>query len=326
MTAHDVTFACQAEPRDCTAWSSLARRVEEAGFDALCIGDHPGTTVSPFVALAAAAPVTSSLRLGTAVVNGGVREPLDIANDVASLALVADGRAVLGIGAGHTPQEWHATGRHYPSPTERIRRLGELVPLVQQLLAGDVVDHQGDWFTLKSAHLDIAPEAHLPVLVGGNSRGTIRLGAETADIVELGGLGRTLPDEHIHEARWKPSQTDQIIDAFHDAVRSRATPTLGALVQRVVVTDDAERAATRFLDDVAARQPEETLPSVGELIEDVPFILIGTIDEITHQVQRARQRWGFSRFTVREPAIDAIAEVTTSLTPSWSRRPTTVER
>lgn len=308
-----VSFAVQASPADAGSWLSLARRVENAGFDTLCIGDHPGTTVSPFVALAAAAPVTSSLRLGTAVLNGGVREPLDIAGDVAALDMVSGGRAVLGLGAGHTPQEWRATGRSYPSPADRIRRLAEMAPLIRQLLAGEVVDHRGECFTLQSAQLEVTPPERVPLLIGGNSRPTVRVGAATADIVEVGGLGRTLADGHFHETRWRPHETDAVVEVVDDGAGSRSpSPVLAALVQMVEVTDDAEGAVDRFRSRLATLQPEKTLPSIDDLLA-VPYVLIGTIGEIADQLEAARTRWGFSRFTVREPAMDAVIRVMAEL-------------
>jgi probable F420-dependent oxidoreductase len=316
MTAEQIRFACLAAPAGPAPWLSLAQRLEGGGFEALCVADHPGTTVSPMVSLAAAAPATSSLRLGTAVLNGGVREPLDIANDVAALSLLSGGRAILGLGAGHTPHEWHAVGRPYPSPADRIRRLGELARLVERLLAGEVVDHDDEWFTLRSAHLDVTPAERVPLLIGGSSHGTIRVGAQLADIVELGGTGRTLPDGHFHEVRWQPHQIDRAIAAFDDAASSGPTPTLGALVQLVVITDDAERAARRFLENMATRQSESSLPTVAEVLEDVPFVFMGTVAEVAHQVRHVNARWGFSRFTVREPAIDGIIDVIAELESS----------
>ena len=79
-----VSFAVQAAPtgRD---WPEFAARVESLGFEALCLADHPGLTASPFVAAAATATLTKELRIGTGVVNCGVRAPLDIASDAATL-------------------------------------------------------------------------------------------------------------------------------------------------------------------------------------------------------------------------------------------------
>ena len=61
------------------------------------------------------------MKLGTYVLNTGVRDPLTIAADAATLDVISGGRVVLGLGAGHTPAEWHMTGRAYPQPGARWR-------------------------------------------------------------------------------------------------------------------------------------------------------------------------------------------------------------
>jgi hypothetical protein len=115
-----TTFSLQALPDDAAGWLDLARRAEEIGFEALYVADHPGSCAAPFVALAAAAAVTSRLRLGSYVANAGVREPILLAADVATLDVVSGGRAVLGLGAGHTPAEWAAVGKVRPGVRARI--------------------------------------------------------------------------------------------------------------------------------------------------------------------------------------------------------------
>jgi len=121
-----VRVSVQASPRDRASWLGLARDVEAAGFHALYAADHPGSTASPFVALAAAAAVTERIQLGTCVVNAGVWEPLALASEAATLDVVSGGRAVLGVGAGHTPREWTATGRRFPTaPPERPAHWGQ---------------------------------------------------------------------------------------------------------------------------------------------------------------------------------------------------------
>jgi alkanesulfonate monooxygenase SsuD/methylene tetrahydromethanopterin reductase-like flavin-dependent oxidoreductase (luciferase family) len=131
VTATDgegISFGLQAAP-DAGQWPAFASRAESLGFETLCTADHPGLTVSPFAALAAAAPSTKTIRLGTAVVNAGVRDPFDIASDVATLDLLSDGRALLGLGAGSTPSEWTSRGREYPSPGERIEHLSRVTSI-----------------------------------------------------------------------------------------------------------------------------------------------------------------------------------------------------
>jgi probable F420-dependent oxidoreductase len=303
----EISFAVQATPAESARWVSLAQRVEALGFEALCVADHPGVTASPFVALAAAASQTRSVKLGTAVVNTGVREPFDIASDVASLEILSPGRAFLGLGAGHTPSEWAAVGRPFPSASNRISRLAELVPIVRALLAGEVVDHEGIHFRLHEARLEIAPTRPVPLLIGGNSQALVRLGAAQADVVEIGGLGRTLPDGQFHEIHWTPHQIDEVVATFHAATGSRR-PRLGALIQLFAVTDDPHQTAEAFLVSASERLPPMTLPTVDELL-DAPYVLIGTVAQIAEKVIAARAHWGFTRYTVRSGSIDAIGEV-----------------
>ena len=97
------------------AWLDLARKAEAAGFDTLYVADHLGVTASPFAALAAAAGATSTLKLGTYVLNAGIRDPLSLASEAATVDVISNGRFVLGLGAGHTPAEWAMTGRDYPT-------------------------------------------------------------------------------------------------------------------------------------------------------------------------------------------------------------------
>src|SRR4051794_26340144 len=151
------------------SWVELAKRAEQVGCEALLVPDHPGWTAAPIVALAAVAGATSRLRLGTSVLNAGVREPLTIAAEIATLDVISDGRAVLGLGAGHTPTEWTRMGMPYPSPRQRIEHLEVIASAVKRLLAGEVVSMQ-----TANAHLEEAvlewprpPRHNVPILIGG---------------------------------------------------------------------------------------------------------------------------------------------------------------
>jgi alkanesulfonate monooxygenase SsuD/methylene tetrahydromethanopterin reductase-like flavin-dependent oxidoreductase (luciferase family) len=196
--------------------------------------------------------------------------------------------------------------RTYPTPSERIERLGVLIQLVQRLLAGEAVTYDGPHFQLVDARLELAPCA-IPLLVGGNGEALVRTGARHADIVEIGGLGRTLPDGHFHEPRWTEPQIARVVDAFHDAVRARDVR-LGALVQFVAVTDQAEATAAGLLKSLSAHLPLPFLPSLQDVLS-APFVLIGTVDEIADKVLDVRHRWGIDRYTVRAPATDDVAHV-----------------
>jgi probable F420-dependent oxidoreductase len=306
-------FALQAQPTGAAAWTELARRAEGAGFDCLCVADHPGLTMSPFVALAAAAGATTSIGLGTAVLNTGVRHPLDIAADAAALDLLSGGRVVLGLGAGHTPSEWAAAGLPYPTAADRVGRFVEVVDVVQRLLTGETVTFDGRYVRSEGAVLTTPrPHRPVPLLVGGNNRRLTTFGARCADVVELSGLGPTLPDGHRHELRWRPEEIDRSAAAVWAAAAEAArTPVLGALVQHLEVTDDATASAERLRAAVSSWLPSTT-PTVEDLSQ-APYVLTGPAGAIAEKLTAVRARWGFSRFTVRAPAFDDAAAVIDAL-------------
>lgn len=280
------------------SWLEFTRAVEDGGFHALYAADHPGSSPSPFVTLAAAAAVTERIELGTCVVNAGVWEPLGLASAISTLDVVSHGRAVLGVGAGHTPQEWISTGRSFPSASERVSRMIELVEATSGLLTGKTTSYTGEHFTLADAVLDDPTPVRnpIPLLVGGNGRRVLRFAARSADIVGITGLGKTLADGHRHEVDWSRHAVEQSIQTISSAVGDgHASPEVEALVQAVVVTDDAS---------AAARDLTEFIP--GASVEDVleaPFVWIGTVDEIAAKLHETKNGLGISRYLIRPSAM-----------------------
>src|SRR5215470_4529272 len=142
---------------DGPAWADHARRIEDAGVGSLLIRDHFsagafGQQLAPFSALAAAAAVTSRLRVGTLVLSNDFRHPAILAHEAASLHHLSGGRFELGLGAGWHQPEYSAAG----------------IPI--------------DGLTL-----DVMPEHHgrPPVLIGAGGPRMLRFAAQNADIVGL---------------------------------------------------------------------------------------------------------------------------------------------
>jgi probable F420-dependent oxidoreductase len=273
-----TTFSLQALPDDAAGWLDLARRAEAIGFEALYVADHPGSCAAPFVALAAAAAVTSRLRLGSYVVNAGVREPILLASDVATLDVVSGGRAILGLGAGHTPAEWAAIGKIRPGIRARVDHCIAVAEATRRMLAGDGMDQPRP------------VQDPIPLLIGGGNTRLLGWAAEHADIIGLAGLGRTLDDGHRHEARWSGDQIDAQVEL------AGGKP-IEALVQLVQVTDDAGAVYAEWSDDTSP--PEADLAAA-------PYMLVGTIDEIAAKIKAVETRWGITRFAVRRSGIDVV--------------------
>ncbi len=223
VSVPDIAVSVQAEPADLTSWLTLARRLESAGFRGLVVGDHPGSGASPWPALGTAAAVTQTLKLGTYVVQAGVREPMHVAADAATLDILAPGRVLLGIGAGRTPREWEDIGRHRPAPRERAERLAEFVDAVAELLKGDTVTREGRYLTLRGSRLGGLPAGgQVGLVVGGGYPQVLRAAARRADVVALSGLGRTLPHGHEHEVRWSVADLQRQLQLVRDEARRRS--------------------------------------------------------------------------------------------------------
>ena len=145
------------------AWAAVARRAEELGYDTLLVPDTVHT-YSPFAALAAAAAVTSTLRLGTYVLSAPNRSPGLVAWEAESLQQLSDGRFELGVGGGRPGAEHDAAvlGGSFGTPAERLERVTETVAAVRKL--------------------ENAP----PVLIAASGPRMLRLAAAQADVVALG--------------------------------------------------------------------------------------------------------------------------------------------
>lgn len=186
--------------------AARARRAEATGYDVVLVADHVGPHgAAPLPSLAALAAATDTIRLGTFVLNNDMRNPVQLAWEVASIDRASGGRFELGLGAGHTPQEFAAVGHPFDPAAVRKARLAESVEVLRRLLDGDEVDHDGAHYTLRGAQIAAAAQPRLPLLVGGNGDALLAHAARHADIIGLQGLGRTLSDGHRHTVRWDPA-------------------------------------------------------------------------------------------------------------------------
>jgi probable F420-dependent oxidoreductase len=298
-----IVISVQAEPRDVASWLALASRLEAGGFEALLVGDHPGSGAAPWPALGAAAAVTSKLGLGTYVLQTGVRDPVQVAADAATLDLLAPGRVWLGLGAGHTFAEWECNGRPRPPSGDRAGRLVEFVDAVYRLLNGETVNVEGRYLHLVGARLDGLPAAgRVRFVVGGGHPQILQAAARLGDVVALSGLGRTLPDGHRHEVRWTARHLESMLGLVRaERERFGRSPEVEALVQRVIVTEDRAHALAELSEQLPGTTPDE--------LDQTPFLLIGTIAQMAEQLTRQAEQLGITRYVVREPALDAAEQI-----------------
>jgi probable F420-dependent oxidoreductase len=170
------------------AIDTIARAVEDRGYESMWIPDHPvipvgfqtavpgggglpehyGRWCDPFVALSIAAAVTNRIKLATGVCLLPEREPLITAKAVASLDVYSGGRVVLGVGAGWLREETEAMGAHFGS---RWKRLRETVEAMRIAWSQPEPSYAGDMVHFPPVRCEPKPlqKPYPPILLGGHT-------------------------------------------------------------------------------------------------------------------------------------------------------------
>lgn len=156
-----LRFAVQvARAASGAEWLDLARRVEALGYGTLSMPDHVvGEAFAPFPALAAAAVVTSRIRVGHLVLNNDFRNPLLLAREALTLDALSGGRLELGLGAGWLERDYEGLGLSFDRPGVRIARLAETVTLLKRLFTEEEVTFEGRFYRLTRAREGATLEA-----------------------------------------------------------------------------------------------------------------------------------------------------------------------
>jgi probable F420-dependent oxidoreductase len=172
---------------------SLARAVEERGFHALAVAEHthiPASresayplggelppiyyrTLDPFVTLAAAAAVTSTIELITGIALLIQRDPIITAKESASIDLISNGRFVLGVGAGWNIEELR---HHGTDPKTRGALLDERIEAIKALWTDEPAEYHGKYVDFDASYARPKPvqKPHPPILIGGDSDATVK--------------------------------------------------------------------------------------------------------------------------------------------------------
>lgn len=199
--------------------AELARAVEERGFESLFFPEHthiptsrrtpwPGGaelprdyshTLDPFVALAAAAAVTESLRIGTGICLVVERDPIILAKEVASLDFLSGGRFLFGIGGGWNLEEME---NHGTDPAQRWKVLRERILAMKAIWTQDEAEFHGRFVNFDSIWSWPKPvqKPHPPIMVGGDGPHTLQRVVEYGDgWMPIPGRGQAPLSERIAE-------------------------------------------------------------------------------------------------------------------------------
>lgn len=158
----------------------LAVAAEQAGFDSFWVTEHHGLPdgylPSPLTLLAALAPATSRIELGTGVLLAPLHHPLRIAEDAAVVDQLSGGRLILGLGLGYAAHEYRAFS---VDPATRGVRLDALVPALRQAWTGEPVSCPE--LGLDEVRVTPVPAHPIPIWLGGYAARAVGRAARIAD-------------------------------------------------------------------------------------------------------------------------------------------------
>lgn len=182
----------------------LARVADECGYDAIAMPDsvfYPEETAvdypysadgkrmwsgetpmpDPFIAMAAMAAVTERLRFYTNVFKLPLRDPLLVAKQVSTMAVISDGRVGIGVGLSWMPEEFRFTGTEMRT---RGARTDEAIQIIKAVCAGrgpEWIEHHGKHYDFDRLMISPAPHEPVPIYGGGHSEPALRRAARLAD-------------------------------------------------------------------------------------------------------------------------------------------------
>ncbi len=292
-----------------------ARRAEELGYATFLLRDHftPyffGDQLAPLAALATAASVTRTLRVGTLVLGNDYRHPVILAKEAATLDLLSGGRLELGLGAGWLQAEYEQAGLPFDPPGVRIGRLAEAIAVLKGLFAAGPLTFSGRHYRITGLNGFPKPlqQPHPPILIGAGSKRMLTLAgreADTVGILTTATRTGTLVDdssERLAEA------VEEKVGWVRDGAAERFPDVELSLVVSVTITDDGPGAVEDLI-----RQRGWTGVAPAQVVE-MPSIFIGPVAEVVETMEARRERFGFSYYVVPDRLLEAFSPVVARLT------------
>jgi probable F420-dependent oxidoreductase len=311
-------FAVQAS-RATTAedWRDTCRHIEDLGYSTLFLSDHylgkgpasrkaqwPPQHLAPIVAMAFAAALTETLRIGCRVFCADYHVPGVLAKEAATLDLLSGGRLEFGIGGGWSEPEYGAMGVPFASAPDRISKLEEVVAFFKAHCSGEMLDIEGEYVTAREySGLPVPVQRpHPPIIIGGARRRVLTLAGREADIASISNVpfaptdaaGRTPQDEAIRRLQFvRDGAGDRL-----SAIDIESSPYFLRIV------DDAPAAIEKIAGMVR-------VPAAG--LGDHPNVLVGTIDQVADALLKRRETFGTNYITVQQHNFEEFAPVVKQL-------------
>jgi probable F420-dependent oxidoreductase len=302
------------------AWTETARKVESLGYSTLHLADHllgpgpalaktnhPVQNLAAVPAMAHAAAVTTTLKIGCRVFCIDYRLPVVLVKEAMTLDFLSDGRLELGLGAGWLEEEYHATGIPFDPPGERISRLEDIV-VALRAYAGDgnvaVANDTVEWRDFEGLPKPVSRPLP-PLMIGGGSPRILKIAGREADIVSLNfnnrkgvigpdGVRSSSADETAKKIGWIRAGAGKRFADLEIEIGAYFT----------FVTNDAKDTVVMFAKTFGMTEAE----MLGH-----PHALFGGVETIVEELQRRRETFGISYVTVSQDAMASFAPVVARL-------------
>jgi probable F420-dependent oxidoreductase len=196
-----VRFSYAESMTDPSSYIPLACAAEEAGYDSMVVPDsicypqdaqsrYPfspdGTRefledkpfLEPFSLIPALGAVTRRLRFVTFVLKLPLRNPVLVAKQATSTAVLTGGRLVLGVGSSPWREDYEVLGVPWAG---RGRRMDEEIAIIRGLAAGGYFGYQGEVFGFPPVKIAPVPARPIPILIGGHGEAALRRAARAGD-------------------------------------------------------------------------------------------------------------------------------------------------
>ena len=163
-------------------WAGKVQRAEALGYSAFHLADHiigegpaltrsnhPLQNLAAIPAMAYAAAVTDTIKIGCRVFCVDYHDPVVLIKSAMTIDVLSGGRLELGLGAGWLKDEYAAIGLEMDSPGTRIKRLGDVIEGVKAYASEEQISLAND--TLQWSEFDGSPKPiqkpHPPIILGG---------------------------------------------------------------------------------------------------------------------------------------------------------------
>jgi 5,10-methylenetetrahydromethanopterin reductase len=234
-------------PFDVEALIEDARQASRDGLASYWIGQQ--FDWDAFSLLAALVREIPDLEFGTAVTHIWTAFPVHMAQQAMSVRVLSDGRFTLGLGLEH---EWVMRDMWGLEWNRPVARFAEYVEVVRSLIKTGAVEHDGDFFQVKTGFLRFAPQPEMQIILGALGPRMLRLAGSRADGTTTWMTGPKTIRDHI---------VPTITSAAHEA--GRPSPRVIALMP-IAVTKNVRAARERVTDEMAVYH---RMPSYQAMLE-----------------------------------------------------------